>query len=626
MKFYMIYSNQFATGTKPLGISTLAAVLKRAGNEFRLMDCTQFALGEGLLDLNQLGEVSLDFKPATNPERLPDRQRVTFEKLCSIIEADISDFGPDVIGLSALTDDYPLGINILRCIRNTFSTVPFIAGGIHATVDPDGVIREKCIDAICIGEAEEAIVEFANRINEKRSFEDAPNFWVKREDGTICKNMVRPLQSNLDLLPFPDWSIWPEVAFYKPYMGYVYKYGDFEMSRGCPYTCSYCINVGLQQVYKLTDNPTAYHREKSIDRVISEVKWAMETHGIEFLKFWDETFLLMSKKRLEEFHDKYRADCNVPYVIETTADSCTERSVQILRDTNCRSASLGMETGSPDLRKGVLNKPTKNQVYVDAFSRLKANGIRPVSFNMLGLPGERKADIVSTIHLNRICGTEAQSIGIFYPYKGTPIRRWIQDRGLMNEDYEYTQLQKGNFSTFTAGKASVLSFEDMDGEELLRIKEMFSLYVHMPLEVFPLIDYCRNKTGEFRDVLLLNLRRVLYRLKFNEDASSIVGSNPAIAKLGAVKRETALEAYEDPAFEKLRDIQHDVFRDLLFGWYGEVHFNQLVALARQIAEGQIGAEFVFNANVLEEELDRDTVIAIRHEFRNIAKQEALEKR
>jgi hypothetical protein len=37
------------------------------------------------------------------------------------------------------------------------------------------------------------------------------------------------------------------------------------------------------------------------------------------------------------------------------------------------------------------------------------------------------------------------------------------------------------------------------------------------------------------------------------------------------------------------------------------------------------AEFVFNENILDDELDRSKVIAIRHEFRDIAKQDALEK-
>ena len=74
------------------------------------------------------------------------------------------------------------------------------------------------------------------------------------------------------------------------------------MSRGCPYKCSYCINVQLQEIYRHA-GPENYHREKSIDRVISEIKYAREYFDIEFLKFWDETFLLMSEERMEEFSE-----------------------------------------------------------------------------------------------------------------------------------------------------------------------------------------------------------------------------------------------------------------------------------------------------------------------------------
>jgi len=42
MNFYMIYSNQFAVGNKPIGIASLAAMTKQAGHEFKLFDCTQF--------------------------------------------------------------------------------------------------------------------------------------------------------------------------------------------------------------------------------------------------------------------------------------------------------------------------------------------------------------------------------------------------------------------------------------------------------------------------------------------------------------------------------------------------------------------------------------------------------
>src|SRR5262249_22307904 len=146
-----------------------------------------------------------------------------------------------------------------------------------------------------------------------------------------------------------------------------------------------------------------YHRIKTIPRVISEIQHAIEHYQIEFLKFWDETFLLMDKPRMEEFGDLYSKEIGIPYVIETTAQSIDDFSAAILHKTNCRSASLGMETGSPDLRKGLLFKPTSNSVYVNAFSLLAKHEIQKVSFNMIGLPTESQEDIFRTIGLNRLC-------------------------------------------------------------------------------------------------------------------------------------------------------------------------------------------------------------------------------
>ena len=105
-------------------------------------------------------------------------------------------------------------------------------------LNPEGVIRETCVDMVCVGEGEGAILDIATRAENKESFENLDNIWIKK-DGEVIKPKTRPLIQDLDTLPFPDWSIYGDNAFYKPYMGYVYKYGDFEMSRGCPYKCSY---------------------------------------------------------------------------------------------------------------------------------------------------------------------------------------------------------------------------------------------------------------------------------------------------------------------------------------------------------------------------------------------------
>ena len=137
MKFYMIYSNQYATGNKPIGIASLSATLKRAGHDFKLFDCTQFSIvRKGLFtDWNKSGEKTLQFMMAENQERMPVREQVTYDQLIDKVIKDIDNYKPNLIGLSALSDDYPLGLRIMDKVKKNFSKIPTICGGVHATID-----------------------------------------------------------------------------------------------------------------------------------------------------------------------------------------------------------------------------------------------------------------------------------------------------------------------------------------------------------------------------------------------------------------------------------------------------------------------------------------------------------
>ena len=507
MNFLMLYSNQFAVGNKPIGLASLSAMLKQAGHEFRLFDCTEYSvIAQNKMDWNIQGARNLEYKFPSNPERLPQATPILYYDLIDEFLRTIDQVKPDIIGLSGLTDDYPLGLGLMRATRKAFPSIPTIAGGVHATVAPMDVIKEDCFDMVCIGEGEYVILDIAERIDKKRDFRGIQNVWLKLDDKTIEKNTVRPYEQNLDSFPFPDWSIYGATAFY--------KYGDFEMSRGCPYKCSFCINVQLQEIYA---GPHNFHREKSIDRVIAEIKYAVENYNIEFLKFWDETFLLMSEERMIEFGDKYSSKIGLPYVIETTAQSITEFSAKILKKTNCKSASLGMETGSPDMRTGLLHKTTDNQAYVKAFKLMEDHGIQKVSFNMIGLPNESQEDIFRTIGLNRLTNTFTQALGIFYPYKGTPIRNMMIEEGWMGNDFELDRLQDYDFNTFTSpNQQSAVRFKDMDNKLLNRIWLLFATYSYWPVKLYPLIDYVKQNENDFAIILLNNLQRVTYFKKFGE--------------------------------------------------------------------------------------------------------------
>ena len=518
MNFYMVYPNQYAVGNKPIGIASLAAMTKQAGHEFKLFDCTQFLVIKNAEynEWNEAGIKRLAFMESKNENRSPKREKVTYDQIIEKVIAEINVYKPDIIGLTALTDDYPLGLRIMEKVKKTFPSIPTIAGGVHATIDPTGVIAEDCFDMVCIGEGEYVMLDIGKRIDEKKDFFGIKNLWIKRKDKSIEKNSVRPYEQNLDKFPFPDWSIYPETAFYKPFRGHVYKYGDFEMSRGCPYKCSYCINVQLQAIYKHTGEN--YHREKSIPRVIEEIKAAIKKYNIEFLRFYDETFLLMSNKRLEEFANLYSKEIGIPFTIETTSQSITPFTAKMLKKANCVSASLGLETGSSDLRNGLLHKPTENNAYVRAFKLLEENNIQKVSFNMLGLPYEKLEDIFKTVAMNKLCKTDVQSIGTFYPYKGTPIRRMLKEEGMLNEENEKKLLQGYDFNTLTSGGKSALHFRDMDDELLTKMNFLFANYTVWPVKLWPLIDLIRHgsKNDRFVELLWNKINHITYFKKFKE--------------------------------------------------------------------------------------------------------------
>jgi anaerobic magnesium-protoporphyrin IX monomethyl ester cyclase len=622
MKFLMIYSNQFAVGNKPIGIASLAAILKQNGHTFSLIDCTKWSIQtKEECDLNMKGNKCLEYKFPSNPDRLPKRLPITFEGLVDEVLRSIEEFKPDIIGLTALTDDYPLGLGLMREVKRHFSTIPTIAGGVHASVDPVGVLSEDCFDLVCVGEGEYVVLDIAERIEQKKNFCGIPNLWIKGEDGKIERNTVRPYEQNLDKFPFPDWTIYSKSAFFRPYNGFVYKYGDFEMSRGCPYKCSYCINVQLQEIYRHA-GPENFHREKSIDRVISEIKYAREHFDIEFLKFWDETFLLMSKERMEEFCDKYSTEIGLPYVIETTAESVTEFSAKVLKKTNCKSVSIGMETGNPDIRQGLLHKTTNNEEYQTAFQNLAENGVSKSSFNMIGLPNESQKDIFDTIGLNRALGTFNQSVGIFYPYKGTPIRRMMIEHGWMGDDFELNNLKGFNFQTFTANSRSVVRLKDMDSQLLNRLWLLFATYTYWPVPLYPLIDYVKNHNDSFAVNLLNNLQKITYYKKFGEwpPLNNQDEKPSAIAVRKCLEKIARLET---PATV-------DFATRLVESWTG-MGLNRLSKLIADILAGNLRPEFPLleDRKKLDNRLDTKSdntkmLRRVRTELRQMAKEDSID--
>ena len=408
MKFLMVYPNQQEVGCKPVSISMFSAIIKKAGHEFRLFDTTVWKIySEGIS--KDIGEDRFEYKKVSNPERIPDRPMLTLLSVKTLLQKEVENYKPDFIGFMSLIHFFPLAKELGTFVK-TFSSVPIIVGGIHATTCPDEVIKESFVDMVCIGEGEGALLDLLNG-QDPISIQ---NLWVKR-NGQIHKNALRPMIDDLDSLPFPDWDIYNEIQFYKPYMGKVYRYGDIERSRGCPFGCGYCVNPYIHSLY--TEKS---FRAKSTPRMIDELHYLTDRHKIEFIRFWDELFVF--GKRFKEFSKAYSKEIALPFTIETTGESINDETARLLKDMNCQSVSIGFETGSEDLRKRILNKGAKNKVYMKAFKALKKAGIRSVAFIMLAIPEDNEKNYWDTIRFLKEAEVDTVCVSFFYPFRKTAIR------------------------------------------------------------------------------------------------------------------------------------------------------------------------------------------------------------
>ncbi|MDO8663917.1 MAG: radical SAM protein, partial [Candidatus Wildermuthbacteria bacterium] len=185
-----------------------------------------------------------------------------------------------------------------------------------------------------------------------------------------------------------------------------------------------------------------------------------------------------------------KKEINLPFAIEINPRSVNEERVKLLKNMNCVSASLGLESGDLVFRKEVLNRVDSEEDIVRAFTLLKEFGIRTVSFNMLGLPFESREKYMKTVELNKKAGVQYPSMNFFYPFKGTKLREVSISEGFFDPQNEETMVYRSD--------KPALHFKNLSEEELVQMRNSFVLYIKLPefYESFIKRSETRDEDGE----------------------------------------------------------------------------------------------------------------------------------
>ncbi len=339
----------------------------------------------------------------------------------------VSEYGGcDVLGFSLFTNQLRYIQEILGSKRPDAKIIA--VGGIHATLYGEELFDDiPNIDCVCVGEGEESIVELCNRLDAGDEYHTTPGFIFKNKDEMIRNEMFA--LSKIEDLCLPDYSVFDVERILDNYSGWF----SMIVSRGCPYSCTYCCNTVLREIHKDLGN---YVRlapfEYAIDIIKNNLRHYPEAKGIIFL---DDTFT-MDKRWVINFCKRFKADVALPFIILTRVERVDKEILLALKSAGCKVITYGVETGNEWLRKNVLNRDISDEDIKRAFKMTQEAGIDAWATNMTGLPFETKEMGRQTLELNRWIRADNGVCFIFYPYPKTELGALCRKMDLVLDDIE----------------------------------------------------------------------------------------------------------------------------------------------------------------------------------------------
>ena len=347
--------------------------------------------------------------------------------LATVANAEATRAG-DVLAMSATTGLHRIYLAWTKHLRDAFPDKLIVMGGPHPTFFPQ-VVGQAPFDGVCVGEGEESFPEFLELAGS--GFPRVPaGWWIRRQRGRgpVEPGLERGPVQQLDDLPSPAFDL-----FYDADPRYRKEPNkSFLATRGCPYRCSYCFNRNLNERNRQY-GPLL--RARDPERLCDDILAVRERWGMGLCWFLDANFTA-NLPWLEAFTAVYRRRVSVPVFCKLRPERATERVVRLLVELGCTGVGIGIESGSERLRNEVLCRPARDADILAGCRRLKAAGIRIMSFSMLGIPGATLEDELRTVALNVACGVDLAAATILQPYPGTAIAAWAEAHGHFDGDYD----------------------------------------------------------------------------------------------------------------------------------------------------------------------------------------------
>ena len=251
------------------------------------------------------------------------------------ILSDITEHDIDILGFACYIWNIEMTLHVVDMVKAVRPDIKIVLGGPEVSFTADELL-ERCpnIDYIVQGEGEEAFHALVTALQLGNDGLDPVIPGVRgRRDGSILGSAEAVEVRDLSTIPFPYTEEDMEDLEHK----IIY----YESSRGCPFSCQYCLSGNKNTV-----------RFFPQERTLEELQWFID-HGVKQVKFVDRTFNCAPHHHRPLMEFMRDSDTDMNFHLEMEPELMTEWETNILCETP--PGRIQIEVGVQSTHKKTLD-------------------------------------------------------------------------------------------------------------------------------------------------------------------------------------------------------------------------------------------------------------------------------
>ncbi len=410
----------------------------------------------GVYSLKAYAEKHLDGPELTDGSLQIEIGEYTINNQLDDILKDIYSRKPDVVGFSCYIWNISCVLKLVRDLPKVLPQTEIWLGGPEVSYDAARILNQiPEVYGIMMGEGEETFLKVVRcYLKQNPSHDRIDGVAARDKEGNVVQN---PLKSAVDISSIP--FLYGDLSDFENRIIY------YESSRGCPFSCSYCLSSLDKSV-----------RFRDMELILKELDFFLENR-VPQVKFVDRTFNCSKKHTMDIWCHIMEHDNGVTnFHFEISADLLDDEELELMSQMRpgLIQLEIGVQSTNPDTIKEIKRRTDLKRLK-ETVARINSFGNIHQHLDLIaGLPYENYESFRRSFNEVYEMKPEQLQLGFLKVLKGSYMADMARDYGIKFQSeppYE------------------VLSTRWVDYGEILKLKNLEEM-----LEVY-------GNSGQFRTVM-----------------------------------------------------------------------------------------------------------------------------